>query len=289
MQATEDNLRVLCDLSPCTQATSASPASRSDAGSCLPGIPQVNKNTGPLIALPTLCLPSRASAQSQHESIAKAVEDEPPTLRTTPPSPPPGPAPNQGPALQGRRATPICPYGPSHPSPVPPPPPLLPRLLISFQVRSRRSRTTAWLQLAKTPRYPQPSRFLQALWVSSALLPLPDSSRPHPSHRPEFSPAASTQGTRIAPTDCTACRHPGESRGRRVQLCWHSIGKGWKRMSCPREGISRPSAEPGAAGMARGSGPPAQVLRSRTHDVLVRKKGRCESPRTSQDPAGPEK
>lgn len=74
-----------------------------------------------------------------------------------------------------------------------------------------------------------------------------------------------------------------------MPLCWHSMGKGWKRMSCPRKGTSRPSAEPGAAGTARGSGGPAQVLQSRTHDVLVRKMGRCESPvaATSLNLAGP--
>lgn len=172
------------------------------------------------------------------------------------------------------------------PTPVqlPPPPALRPRLLISFQVRSRRSRTTAWIQLAKIPRYPQPSRFLQPLWVFSAVLPLPNSSRPLPSHGPEFSLAVSTQGTRIAPTSCTECRHPGENRGRRVPLCRHSMGKRWKRMSCLREDTSRPSAEPGAAGMARGSGRPAQVLQSLTHGVLVRKKGKCESPVAATSP-----
>lgn len=105
MQATEDNLPVLCDLSPCTRAStpaSAPPASRPDAGSCIPGIQRANKNTGPLTALPPLCLPSRACAQSQHESIAKAVEDEPPTLRTTPPSPPSRPRPEPGPRPSGK-------------------------------------------------------------------------------------------------------------------------------------------------------------------------------------------
>lgn len=266
LQATEDNLHVLCDLSPCTQActpASAPPVSRSDAGSCAPGVPQANENTGPLTALPALCLPSRAVAESAPKH--RRGSGRPARyLRTTPPRPPrprPGPAPR-----------PLCPCGPSHPSPAP-------RLLLSgpaspsastCEARGRaRQHGHSWPRRPGAPSHHGSFSPYGLLCPSAAPRLVQAPPQPPPGVLPSSFHPRHTRRT-----------HPGASRrgrGRRA-------GTRWARGGSACHAHARAPPPQGRAwrrGSSGASEPPARRSGEEEGEMLP--------PRTSQDPAGSEK